>query len=73
MTVILGIVAIFEALVIVYLIFSKARTYSGVMRVTNTPESIGFQLELDEDPAKFEHMDEVKFKVVVVERVGNTD
>ena len=64
MTLILGIVAIFEAVVIVWLLIRKVNSYSGTMRITNTPDAISFQLELDDDPAKLEQADQVIFKVV---------
>jgi hypothetical protein len=73
---ILGIVAIFEAVVIVALLVRKSTSYSGIMRITHTPDSIGFQLELEDDPATLEQADQVVFKVVsdgLNNRVGNMD
>ena len=76
MTLILGIVAIFEAVVIVYLIVRKEVSYSGKIRVLNAPNGMTFSLELDEDPTELEKADQVIFKVVtdgLNARGGNTD
>ena len=76
MTLILGIVAIFEAVVIVALLVRKETSYSGKMRIVPTPTGMAFSLELEDDPHDFIDASEVKFKVVKDElnaRGGNTD
>jgi hypothetical protein len=64
LTLILGIVAIFEAVVIVALLRFKFKSAAGTIRVFNTPDAISFQLELDRDPKELQHVDQVIFKVV---------
>ena len=76
MTLILGIVAIFEAVVIVFLIVRKETSYFGVMRITHGEDVTGILLELDRDPTELEKADQVIFKVVtdgLNARGGNTD
>jgi len=73
---ILGIVAIFEAVVIVFLLVRKTTSYSGTIKVLNAPNGMTFSLELDQDPTELEQADQVIFKVVsdgLNARGGNTD
>lgn len=64
LTIILGIVAWLELMVIAILLLYQRRPYSGAIRVINTPEGKTFSLELVKDPEELENMEEVKFKVV---------